>query len=313
MAAPEPEKAVSNSFDYVPVRPLEGFVLDAACCSARELRLSVVNSSRFVIVKMADITDTSAPARTVLCRTETGDFAEPEIRFIVHERGQLYLDVSRKPSISDFATDVRQLVLSDHCRVCPDLPTCCCCYVPAARSYFNEDEHWLAGLMQSLKGRVLDVGLGNVPYLRWADQIAEYHGVDPDPEAAAAVAANIFLHNVTIEDFTGFEGFFDTVLSLRSLNHFISVSDALLSIHRALKPAGQAVFIESLALPLVRSSRHAQDCHDEAAGGFQHLRNWDSSQLIELALKSGFDVTFHRPISRETCDQWIVVLTKQGR
>jgi len=320
MAAANPEKAVSNSFDYVPVRPIEGFVLDPDACTAREFGLSSVGSSRVVLVNAGGRTcedadgGCSEAGRTVLCRTDTDDFDESGIRLVVHDRGQLYLDVSGKPSIDDFATDVRQLVIASECRRCPDLSQCCCCYVPAAGSFFDADERWLAGLMRSLRGSVLDVGLGNVPYLRFAGStIDEYHGVDPDPEAGLAASSSLILHNVPIESFSGFDGHFDTVLSMRSLNHFMDVGAALASIHRCLKPGGRAVIVESLALPLVRTRRQADDCHVRQAGGFQHLRNWDSMQLLELVAESfgdRFAVTFHRPIGLDTCDQWIVILTR---
>ena len=322
MAAPNPEKAVSNSFDYVPVRPLPGFVLDPADCSARGHGLSGVGSSRFVLVNAGGRTmedadgGCSEAGRTVLCRTETGDFDDAEIRRIVHDRGQLYMDVSGKPSITDFAVDVRQMVIAAECLRCPDFATCCCCYVPPPRSFFDEDERWLAGLMAGLRGRVLDVGLGNVPYLRFAsDGIIEYHGVDPDPDAAVAVPSVNVLHTCPIESFSGFDGYFDAALSLRSLNHFIDPAAAVGRMLRSLKPGGRAVFMESLALPLVRTRRHAAASHDAAAGGFQHLRNWDSSQLLALLEESfpgQYRVELHRPIGRDTCDQWIVVVVRPG-
>lgn len=321
MAAPNPETAVSNSFDYVPVRPLDGFVLDVAACSARDMGLAGAGSSRVVLVNAGGRSEQDADGgcseagRTVLCRTDTGDFDEAGIRLVVHDRGQLYLDVSGKPSINDFAADVRQMVVAPECRRCPDFPLCCAYYVTAPRSFFDDDERWLAGLMRSLGGRVLDVGLGNVPYLRFAgDAIREYHGVDPDPEAGRHAAPDLTLHNLPIEAFAGFDGYFDTVLSLRSLNHFIDVRAGVGAILRCLRPGGRVVFIESLALPLIRTHRQADNSHQAAAGGFQHLRNWDSSQLLDLVSEFyplDFDVAFHRPIGLDTCDQWIVVLTRR--
>ncbi len=320
MAAPNPDKAVSNSFDYIPVRPIPGFVLEPAACSATEHGLSGAGTSRVVLVNAAGRTEQDADGgvseagRTVLCRTDTGDFGDDEIRLVVHDRGQLYMDVSGKPSIDDFAADVRQMVLSPECRRCPDFAACCCCYVPAPRSFFDDDERWLAGVVGDLRGRVLDVGLGNVPYLRFArGGIDEYHGVDPDPDAGRTDAVVSTVHAVPIERFAGFDGHFDTVLSLRSLNHFIDVTAAIGAMHRSLRQGGQAVIVESLALPLVRTRRHADVSHQAAAGGFQHLRNWDSAQLLdvlETSFPGAFDLVFHRPIGPDTCDQWIVVLRK---
>ncbi|HOA13371.1 MAG TPA: class I SAM-dependent methyltransferase [Myxococcota bacterium] len=324
MGAINPDTAVSNSFDYVPVRPIPGFILDPAACSARDHGLAASGTSRVVLVNAAGRASEDGDGglrevgRTVLCRTDTADFDEAEIRHVVHDRGQLYLDVSGKPSIDDFATDVRQLVLARECMRCPDFVQCCCCYLPAETSFFDQDQRWLADMMKSLGGRVLDVGLGNVPYMGFMPippdgEHIEYHGVDPDPDAGKTIAG-VTVHQIGIEDFAGFDGYFDHVLSLRSLNHFLDVGAALESVHRCLKPGGQAVFMESLALPLVRSRHKALTSHQAAAGGFQHLRNWDSSQLLEVVERMnrfgrGFRVTFHRPIGPDTCDQWIVVMT----
>lgn len=344
MGAINPESAVSNSFDYVPVRPLPGFILDPARCSAREHGLADSGTSRVVLVNAAGRAAEDGDGglrevgRTVLCSTDTADFADSEIRFVVHERGQLYLDVSGKPSIDDFATDVRQLVVAAECRRCADFDRCCCCYLPVDVSFFEQDQQWLAGLMRSLGGRVLDVGLGNVPYMRFMSTApdgatVEYHGVDPDPDAGGVIGAadvgadgagvgtadcfgsgaGIVMHRVGIEDFQGYDGYFDHVLSLRSLNHFLDVDAAIASIRRCLKPGGRVVLMESLALPLVRSRKKAHASHQAAAGGFQHLRNWDSAQLIEVVERINqaepvFQVEYHRPIGPDTCDQWIVIL-----
>lgn len=306
-SAPRP---VSNQFDYVPVRELPGFAPDPADCPARPLGLHRVASSRVVVVR--------AGGRAVLCRTDTGDFPEREIRDVVHGRGQLYLDVSGKPAVDDFGADVRQVVVSDACRRCPDLPSCAACYDPAPRSFFHEDEAEVAAWLSSRAGRVLDVGMGWVPYLdALREGIAagrvEYHGLDPEPpvlEAARGSGLPLHLHEGTIESFDPARGPFDAVVALRSLNHFQDVGRALDVVAACLRPGGEAFLVESLPLPLVRSRRHAKDCHDRGAGGWQHVRNADSSDVLGLLPGRPFRVLRHRPVGRDTCDQWIVVLQR---
>jgi SAM-dependent methyltransferase len=294
----------SNSFDYVPFRAVDGFVLDPACCSARDLGLARAGSSRVVILALE--------GRFVLARTDTGDFDEAEIRHVVHGCGQLYRDVSGKPSIDDFANDVVQLVRSATCRACPHLPTCCGCHEPAPRSYFLEDEAWLRGFVAALDGDVLDVGMGQVPYLADAmDRIRAGRlrllGLDPDP-AASAIGASIGVpvHVGAIESFDGPAASFDHAVAIRSLNHFIDPAAALAVLARVVKSGGTLTLIESLALPLVRTRRQADRSHQVAAGGFQHLRNWDSAPVLALLGDLPFEVTRHRPIGPDTCDQWIV-------
>ncbi len=294
----------SNSFDYVPFRVVDGFVLDPSCCTAADLGLARAGSSRVVILFLE--------GRFVLARTDTHDFDETQIRHVVHGCGQLYRDVSGKPSIDEFATDVVQLVRSDTCRSCPDLPTCCGCYAPAPRSFFEEDESWLRGFVASLEGDVLDVGMGQVPYLsdamdRVRDGRLRLLGLDPDPAAVAVGAAlGLPVHVGGIESFPGAPSSFDHAVAIRSLNHFIDPAAALAVLARVLKPGGTLTLIESLALPLVRTRRQADMSHGIAAGGFQHLRNWDSAPVLALLTELPFEVTRHRPIGPDTCDQWII-------
>lgn len=300
----------SNSFDYVPVRALDGFVLDPAACTARKLGLARAGTSRGVIVAL--------DARFILCRTDTSDFTDAEVRHVVHARGQLYLDVSGKAAITDFGRDVRQVIVSHPCRACPDLPSCCACYVPAPESYFDADEARVHEWLAARRGRILDVGMGWVPYMTaLADRVragaVEYHGLDPDPGVIAAASASglpLDLHRGTIEAFDGTGGPFEAVLALRSLNHFHDVARALDVIAASLRPGGEALLVESLALPLVRSRRHASRCHVESAGRYEHLRNWDSSQVAALLAGRPFEVLEERPVGIDTCDQWILRLRR---
>lgn len=302
---------VSNSFDYTPAKVLDGFVLDPADCTATSLGLSESRTSRVVLVQR--------DRRFLLCRTATGSFDDAEIRRVVHDLGQLYLDVSGKPAIDDFADDVRQLVITGECRECPLFDGCVTCYRDAVGSFFLEDEAWLRKELAGLNGRVLDVGMGQVPYLgsirdEVQDGALEYHGLDPEPgvlEAAGRMGLPLRLHEGLVEDLPENEGPFDHVIALRSLNHFEDVDRALARICTVLKDGGGLLVVESVALPMVRSREHSATSHEASAGGFQHYRNWDSERVLErIRGRLPLDVVFHRPIGPDTCDQWILKLVK---
>ncbi|MBM4398364.1 MAG: class I SAM-dependent methyltransferase [Deltaproteobacteria bacterium] len=301
---------VSNSFDFEPARSLADFTLDAERCSARPLGLDRARTSRVLIAHIE--------GRFALCRTQTSNFTTAEVREYVHDCGQLYLDVSGKPAVTDFAADVRQLVVSAECRKCRSLPTCVACYELAPRSFFEEDEEWLRAELSRLRGRVLDVGLGHVPYLdAFADLVrsgdVEYHGLDPDPVAIAAASASdlpLRLHHGVIEEFAGFDGAIDHVIAIRSLNHFLDIDTAFARIAAGLRPGGSLLVIESIPLPLLRSRRHARLCHEAQRGGFQHFRNWDSHRTLHAIRRFPFQVKFHRPVGRDTCDQWLLTLER---
>lgn len=313
---------VSNSFDYTPARVLEGFVLDPAACSARDLGLHRAQTSRVVLVERG--------GRVVLCRTRTSDFGEPEIRQVVHDLGQLYLDVSGKPQMDDFARDVRQLVVAGECRTCPDFPACVAAYREAPRSLFADDEAWLRDHLRLLAGRVLDVGIGRGPYLdavrdRLASGVLTLHGLDPDPGVGGwseeggdgsieDALGGVRILRGTIETFRPPDVEpYDHVLAIRSLHHVADLDRAFATMTDLIRPGGTLLLIESVALPLVRSRRHSAHSHAHATGGFQHARNWDSKRMLAfLGGRFPLRTVFHRPVSADTCDQWILVLERRA-
>ncbi len=301
---------ISNSFDYTPARVLDGFVLDPAACSARDVGLHRARTSRVVLVDRG--------GRVVLCRTRTADFEDAEIRFVVHDLGQLYLDVSGKPQVDDFARDVRQLVIADECRACPDVPACVACYREAPRSFFADDEAWLRDHLRSLAGRVLDVGIGRGPYLdavrdRLASGVLVLHGLDPDPAVADALDGVRLLRG-TVEAFCPPDSEpYDHVVAIRSLHHVADLDRAVATMTDLVRPGGTLLLVESVALPLVRSRRQAEWSHARATGGFQHVRNWDSRRMLAfLGDRFPLRPAIHRPISPDTCDQWILVFERRA-
>mgnify|MGYP003759640969 CR=1 FL=1 len=311
MNHPVRAEAVSNSFDYTPARRLPGFVLDPVRCTARELGLSIVRSSRAVVL--------SLPSGTLLAVTRTGDFDDDAIRAIVHGAGQLYLDVSDGTDLSDFARDVRQLVVSRACAACPDLPTCCAAYEPAPRSFFAEDEALLRAELAVLRGRLLDVGAGRMPYRDALDDAirageVEYFALDPDPDVEAAARAEgspIRFLAGEVEDLAWDGPLLDAAFAIRSLNHFRDLDAAFGRLRDLLRPDGTLLLVESLALPLVRGKRHAERAHRDAVGGFQHVRNWSSHDVLAfLGDRYPFAVELHRPVARDSCDQWFLRLRR---
>ncbi len=298
---------VSNSFDYTPVRVLEGFVLDPGACSARALGLHQARTSRVVLVEHQ--------GRVVLCRTRTEDFHDAEIRQVVHDFGQLYLDVSGRTQVTDFRRDVRQLVLAGQCRACPDFPTCTAAYRELEGSFFEADEAFLRDHLRSLRGRVLDIGVGRGPYLdairdRLASGVVALDGLDPEPGVAGGPGLRVYCAG--IEDFVPEDsGAYDHMVAIRSLHHVADLDRAFARMCDLLRPGGSLLLVESVALPLVRSRRQAAWCHAHATGGFQHVRNWDSHRMLAfLGGRYPLRLAFHRPISPDTCDQWFLVLER---
>lgn len=94
---------------------------------------------------------------------------------------------------------------------------------------------WLAAQAPRVRGRLLDLGCGNQPFLPWYGPLAD--------EVVAADAAPI--PGVTVVDLAGPLPFpdasFDTVLCTQVLEHVDNVEVAMAEIARVLRPGGHAL------------------------------------------------------------------------
>lgn len=304
----------SNSFDYEPVRVFREFSHSATECSARDIGVHRSGSSRLVIVRLAE--------RTLLCGTATRDFNDTEIRDCVHARGQLYLDVSQKIQWTNFASHLQQFIISPVCGDCADFPTCCGAFEACTTSFFLDDEMWIRRHLAGLGGRVLDVGMGQLPYLDVIEPAIRagtllYHGLDPDQRVVDDARARQLPIELTcnrIETFEGNGARFNHIVAIRCLNHFEDLHRALDRMCALLLEGGTLLLIESLPLPLVRPRRMAKRSHLEADGGFQHYQNLGSEDVIGAIYgRHPLEIAWHRPVGRDTCDQWILLATRSSR
>jgi ubiquinone/menaquinone biosynthesis C-methylase UbiE len=302
------QKPVSNSFDYVPVKRLQGFVHSKTSCTSKALGLSDCGSSRAVIVKNS--------GQFFLCTTKTTDFSDGEVRYVVHDKGQLYLDRSKKLQIEDLGQDTVQLIVSNECRGCDAFARCCLVYEKANTSFFEMDEAWVYSWLARMHGRVLDVGTGSGYYYRSvADPLRRgevvVDAIEPEKRCWSRLkemGINILAER--LEDVDLSPASYDFVIAIRSLNHIADVSMALARVISALKRGGTMLLIESLPLPLVRSRKTSQRCHADATGGFQHFHNTDLQEALDILGKERVEPVFVRAISLDTCDQWILVCKK---
>lgn len=300
-------KPVSNSFDYVPLSALTGFTHARLKCSMRSIGLADSHSSRALVAKVDN--------RYILCVTKTNDFQNTEIRHVVHECGQLYLDRSGKTQIDDFSKDVRQLTLDEVCRSCQRVEGCSAVYTPAHTDHFSEDEMWLHDRIGRLRGVVLDIGSGHLPYFRAIEANVRagsviLHALDPDPPPIEK-SRPLTMHLAAVENAQLNESGFDCCLAIRSLNHFPDIHRALENMTIWLRPGGTLILVESLPLPLLRPRKASLRSQTNATGGFQHYRNWDSYDVLRfISDRFPFRVSYHRPIGRDTTNQWILELVR---
>jgi SAM-dependent methyltransferase len=304
----------SNSFDFVEVGRIEGFVPGPGDCAGPALDLPGERYRHVLLWRDDGVVD---------FRTDTGDFSGDEIREIKEVRQQLLVDTGTQVAMADFQRDVRQVRLCEVCRDCPSRKDCASAWRIDPGTPFRDEEDWLRGELGRIRGRVLDVGCGDLLYQDVVRDLVEagritYEGLDPDCGALDRLRASridMKIHAMDIEDFDGESGAFDHVLMLRSINHFKDLARAFRIAARLLRAGGTLVVADCIPFALLRSRAKAETAHASAAPLFEHYRNFTSEQFLEFLDRERlpFAVSGHRPIGPGTGNLWLVRLERTDR
>lgn len=310
-AALAPTRAVrANSFNFEHVRDLGALAPSSGAGCAVRARLAGAHVDRDLVL----VRD----GRATHYRSPTSDFTDGEVRRSKVELEQVYLDVSETAALTDFTSGVRRVRLHAACAPCLDRAACPGGWEIDPEPPFAREERWLRKEVSRAHGRVLDVGCGEQPY---RDEIAagiaggriQYQGLDPDAAAlerfrAAGIGGT--LHLGTIEEFTAPEGFFDYVLVFRSLNHFRDLERAFAVIERVLRVEGMLYVCDSVVFGMLRTPAQVRFADEHAPYGHEHYRNWSSHQLLEFLERYRFRIDAHRPVNRQTSNQWMLKLMR---
>jgi len=261
--------------------------------------------------------------------TRTTDFADVELREIKHDRGQIYLDMSQKVAVDDFARELLPLRQSALCAPCPERPRCTGLYEPVPITdepdWFTRDDQKVRAILGTLRGTVLDIGCGDGPFA-YDDLLSSlvasgsirYLGIDPDAALVASLAERrpwAELRVGVAEELTLAElAEVDHVLILRSWNHLADPSLLLARLAEALHPGASVTVVDNLPFGLARTPAQAERAEQSAARR-EHLRNHgvvDVEQVLGATSTAGADgrqawqVLTSLDVGPATSDQWLV-------
>lgn len=307
---PTHDVARSNSYTFVPERDVPR-APGEPCPLVRD-GTSPYDRGRTLFLKLRD--------RLRLVRTETRDFSDDELVASKEERGQLYVDVSKKLAPDDFERDLRLLVRSRECAACVRSSECTGAFELGPADAFARAEAPLVELLSGLEGDVLDVGAGEG---RYAERLApaieagrvRYVALDPDPARLSLLAARVPGARTLTGTLGALAGealppeSFDAVLFLRSYNHLPSPREALAAATRALRPGGRLVLVDNVAFGLVRERAHAARA-ERGPGQFEHRRNDDAGRALARADGLGLALVSRLDVGPGRANQWMLVLEK---
>lgn len=290
----------SNSFNFT----FEGRVRPSPDGSCPILRIGVTpwDRGRHLFVANGD--------RIGRFRADSRDFSDAAIEQIKHDRGQVYLDVSRKDAPDHFPTDLVKLARSEMCAPCPERAHCTGLFEPVFDDVFGADDAVVRGWLGELRGDVLDVGCGEGPYDDVLRPLAEaghirYTGIDPHAaviEAARTRRAWAELRVGSVDELDGAERF-DHVLALRSWNHFPDPAAALDRLVAACRPGGTIAIVDNVAFGLARTGPQT-DRGEAGPAVFEHYRNDGAGDVHRIAERAGLELVDRRDVGPGTSNQW---------
>ncbi|EYF05189.1 radical SAM protein [Chondromyces apiculatus] len=294
----------ANSFHFVPERDLVR--PPGAPCPVRRDGVRPYDRGRTLFLRLKD--------RMRLFRTGTRDFADAELLATKEGAGQLYVDISSKLAPDDFAKDLRKLRISAECGACPRRDECTGCWEPVREDVFTRDDALVLDRLRALRGRVLDLGCGEGPYL---DVLAEqaragaidYVGLDPD-EGRLAVLSSRYPFGRFIaapaEALPDDVGEVDHVLVLRSWNHLVDPGKVLDRALARLRPGGSLLVVDNVAFGLVRGRAHAARAEAAPANRFEHYRNDGAAEAERRLAGRPLRLVSRRAVGPETSNQWML-------
>jgi SAM-dependent methyltransferase len=246
--------------------------------------------------------------RVFACEPET--WRQPDVQAAV-DKGQLYLDVSDKARLDDFALDLRLL------EPVPEAPQPT--WRVAALQPFAAEEALLREHLRDLTGLVVDVGAGPIRYLEDLREAMrnghlQYLAVEPDADHLARARADLpegRMVQGTGEHLPLRDACADAVLFLRSVNHLHDLAEGLREAARVLKPGGTLLLVDNVTFGLLRTPEQLARAHaiSVEVTPFEHFRNIDAPEALHglgEVLGSRVQVQAAMPVHRLGSNQWLV-------
>ena len=252
-------------------------------------------SPRNILLKLA--------GKFYIFSADTWDFSNGEIASI-YEKRQIYINKKLDKVSVDFKRDYLKIKMAQEKLVWENRQDIGY-FELDLRNLFEIAENDVREILkENVRWSVLDVGSGRLLYEDiFADETIEYTGVDPDP--------SVSWENVTICRFEDYESkkAFDSVLFLRSINHFENTKDTIKKALRMLKSWGFLFVVDNEAfweLKLESSIFEPDQNHN-----FEHHHNHSLATFKECLDLGELDVIYEKWVDEDSANQWYIMLKKR--
>jgi SAM-dependent methyltransferase len=246
----------------------------------------------------------------------TRDFSDESVHQAIRSLGQVYRDMDDPALITNFPMQLHRLRLHASCKTCAVKGNCGGVWQATRESPFERADDLLSRLLNSVSGRVLDVGCGLVPYLEVLKPALEnrkldYLGIDPF-ELPGDADPLVRLTKTSLEDFDWDGEPFDTVLAIRSLNHLASVNQAIRKLSGLVRAGGRLILAEDTVFGTIRTARKLKMIEDSSSLPFEHRFNLTLEEAIGMLERHGLQVGIKKTPRETSSTLWIVVGYKPG-
>ena len=308
MLRPRRDGVQSNSIDFVYEHMLTQSHHESEPCPVWTASARPYDRARHVFVRHGP--------KVGRYRALSRDFDDDQLEHMKFEAGQLYLDASRKAAPDDFARDLVKLERSNMCVECPAVDTCAGMFEPRFENVFGRDDQHVRAHLSGLRGDVLDVGCGEMPYADTlesgiASGSVRYLGIDPDAAALDRVGARLPDADLRVGTLADVEPdrTFDHVLVLRSWNHLPDPEAFAVRVRSMVRPGGSLVVVDNVAFALARTRAQTRRAQTSTAR-WEHCRNDDDVRAHAVLARSGLDLQERRGIQANGSNQWMLLYTR---
>jgi hypothetical protein len=90
----------------------------------------------------------------------------------------------------------------------------------------------------------------------------------------------------------------------------LDLDEAMSRMSRFLKPGGLLLLVEMTPFAMLRRAEQVEAADRAPRAGHQHFRNLASEEILPFLSRHGLRVVEHHPASRDTSNQWILLLAR---